>query len=106
MRIYPSLEEVVFSTMTRKRLTKLLMARGVSRNQADLMAARYRRISMPYTMGYIDFRLEFNSASVEEFCREMRWLRTEVEKLTGEKYRTFMEMAAAMLRLSKKEQAS
>lgn len=89
--------------MTRKRLTKLLMARGVNRNQADLMAARYRRISMPYVMGYVDFWLGFNSWSVADHYREMCWLRTEVEKLTGEKYRTFMEMAAAMLRLAKEE---
>lgn len=92
--------------MTRKRLIKLLMRLGLSRNQANYMAARYRRISMPYVMGYVDFRLGFNSWSVADHCREMCWIRTEVEKLTGEKYRTFMEMAAAMLRLSKKEQAS
>lgn len=91
--------------MTRKRLIKLLMSLGLSRNQANYMAARYRRISMPYVMGYVDFWLGFNSWSVADHCREMCWLRNEVEKLTGEKYRTFMEMAAAMLRLSKKEQA-
>lgn len=89
--------------MTRKRLIKLLMGLGLSRNEANYMAARYRRLGMPYVMGYVDFWLGFNSWSVADHCREMRWLRAEVEKLTGEKYRTFREMVAAMLRIAKEE---
>ena len=93
--------------MTRKRLIKLLMGLGLSRNEANYMAARYRRRGMPYVMGYVDFWLGFNSWSVADHCREMCWLRTEVEKLTGKKYRTFREMADAMLRIAEaKKQAS
>lgn len=87
--------------MTRKRLIKLLMNLGLSRNQANYMAARYRRIGMPYIMGYVDLVLGFNSWSVADHWKQMLWLKSEVEKETGEKYRTFMEMAKAMLRIAK-----
>ena len=87
--------------MTRKRLIKLLMNLGLSRNQANNMAAQYRRIGMPYVMGYVDFIICFNSRSVEEHCKEMYRLRSEVENQTGEKYRTFRKMGIAMLRIAK-----
>jgi hypothetical protein len=67
------------------------------------MAARYRRLGMPYIVGYVDLTLGFCSRSMDEHWANMRWLKSEVEKLTGEKYRTFMEMAAAMLRIAKEE---
>lgn len=89
--------------MTRKRLIKMLMNLGLSRNQANYMAARYRRIGMPYIMGYVDFILGFNSWSAADHWKQMRWLKSEVEKETGEKYRTFKDMAAAMLRIAKEE---
>lgn len=91
--------------MTRKRLIKLLMNLGLSCNQANYMAARYRRIGMPYVMGYVDHILGFNSRSVKEHWKEMCWLRSEQEDETGEKYRTFMEMVKAMLRIAKSAQA-
>ena len=73
--------------MTRKRLIKLLMNLGLSRNQANYMAARYRRIGMPYIMGYVDFILGFNSWSVADHWKQMHWLKSKVEKETGEKTR-------------------
>ena len=89
--------------MTRKRLIKRLMGLGLSRNQANYMAARYRRLGMPYIVGYVDLTLGFCSRSMEEHLKNMCWLKEQVEKETGKKYRTFMEMATAMLRLSKEE---
>ena len=92
--------------MTRKRFVKMLMNHGLSRNQANYMAARCRRIGMPYLVGYVDISFGFCSRSMEEHWENMGWLKSEVEMEIGEQCRTFMEMCQALLSLAKNRKAS
>lgn len=43
------------TTRSRKRFVKRLMARGISRNQANAMAASYHRHGYSWSSAYIDF---------------------------------------------------
>lgn len=53
--------------MTRKRFVKLLMAKGCSRNEANLRAREVVRAGDTYGYGYFAFRLESgNSEAIED----------------------------------------
>lgn len=44
--------------MTKKRFIKLLMSKGIQRNEAQKIAARYNLRNIPYEKAYSDFLLK------------------------------------------------
>ncbi len=44
--------------MSKKRFIKLLMSKGIQRNEAQKIAARYNSCNIPYEKAYSDFLLK------------------------------------------------
>lgn len=78
--------------MTQKRLLKLLMGNGISRNKANQMAVHYRDIGMPYLIAWWDYLMDLHSVSVSEHIQTMTALREEVAETLGVECKTIKEM--------------
>ena len=86
--------------MTRKRFVKRLIGKGVSRNEANQIAAAYHRIGMPYCMDIVDYDLGLHSATVQEHLETIAFLLAEVAK-EGFVCKTANALNAAILLLEK-----
>lgn len=88
--------------MTRKRFVKMLMGRGVSHNNANLIAARYHSICMPYAMGYADWLLGLNSVTVKSHVEAMREVLEGLADTAGIVCHSIGELSKELLRLAAK----
>lgn len=84
--------------MTRVRFVKLLMGHGVSRNEANVLAAQYRSIRIPYLLAFIDHYLDLKSRSREECADTIAYIYQTVQNVSGEKCHTFWELVTTMLK--------
>ena len=84
--------------MTRVRFVKLLMGHGVSRNEANVLAAQYRSIRIPYLLAFIDHYLDLKSESKEECADTVDYIYRTVQHISGKKCNTFWELVATMLK--------
>lgn len=50
--------------MTRKRLIKLLMSHGISRNEAVKIAAEYNSLNIPYETAYVTYVREMTKPCI------------------------------------------
>lgn len=84
----------------RKRFVRMLMGLGVSRNEANKLAAHYRAIGLPYREGIWDYALGVGSTSREDFLDFMEYLITRVREYqqNGE---SFVEGLLALARDTK-----
>ena len=64
----------------RKRFVRMLMGLGVSRNEANKLAAHYRAIGLPYREAIWDYALGIGSTSREDFLEFMEYLIARVNK--------------------------
>ena len=67
-------------------MVKVLMGLGVSRNEANQIAVRYRTIGIPYREAVLDYAFGFGSTSREDFLDflEYTWVSAKKYRQNGE----------------------
>ena len=66
--------------MTRKRFVKLLMSKGVKRNNANRIAQEFRKGSLPYDVDFADLDMLCNFIVIEAMCL---YLSGDLDRLEG-----------------------
>lgn len=87
--------------MTKKRFVKCLMGKGISRNNANQIAADYCWFGMPYCMAIVDYDFGIYSTTLQNHRKTIRFLVDEVEEIAGIRCKTAEELKTTMLEIGK-----